>query len=124
MAMIARYVLALTHLPMFWLYCSDRRREPHVVFRINRSVPYRGACRILSEVVVSLPICRRTDGPGNKSAAAVGAYVVQYRVHAVSTERAFVGADPRLGRIRRQIPVAIFAVRSNLQRHGLSVDWG
>jgi len=123
MAMIARYVLALTHLPMFWLYCSDRRREPHVVFRINRSVPYRGACRILSEVVVSLPICRRTDGPGNKSAAAVGAYVVQYRVHAVSTERAFVGADPRICCIRRKHLVAVLAGWPQFKHDALTLSF-
>src|SRR5260221_2779717 len=58
------------------------------------------------------------DRPGYKTAAAVRADVVQFVLGAVRTERAFVGTDPRLRRVRRQVLVAIFAVRPELQRHG------
>jgi hypothetical protein len=61
-----------------------------VIFQIHRLVPDLAASRILFEVIVSSPVCGWPDGPGNKSTAAVGAYVAQHRVHAVSTERAFV----------------------------------
>ena len=64
------------------------------------------------------PFLCRPDRPRNKTAAAVRAYVVQLVLDAVRTERAFVSADARFHRMRRKILVAIFAVRSELQRHG------
>src|SRR5258708_8033970 len=64
------------------------------------------------------PFPGRPDRPRHEAAAAVRAYVVQLGLDAVRAEGAFVSADPRLHRIRRQVLVAIFAVRSELQRHG------
>src|SRR6185312_14892913 len=58
------------------------------------------------------------DRPPLKTAAAVRADIVQLVLDAISAERAFVGTDPRLHRTRRQVLVAIFAVRPELQRHG------
>ena len=63
------------------------------------------------------PFLRGPDRPRHKTAAAVRADIVQLVLDAVRAERAFIGADPRLRRIRRQVLVAIFAVRSKLQRH-------
>src|SRR5262249_7016641 len=46
--------------------------------------------------------------------------VEQLRLYAVRAESAFVGADARVQCGRRQILVAIFAVRPELQRHGVA----
>src|SRR5258708_7590353 len=70
------------------------------------------------------PFPGRPDRPRHEAAAAVRAYVVQLGLDAVRAEGAFVSADPRLHRIRRQVLVAIFAVRSELQRHGRLTVFG
>ena len=43
--------------------------------------------------------------------------IAEFRLHAIGAEGAFVGADARLRRRRRQVLVAIFAVRAELQSH-------
>ena len=63
------------------------------------------------------PLGGGPDRPRHKAAAAVRADIVQLVVGAIRAERAFVGADPRFRCIRRQVLVAIFAVRPKLQRH-------
>src|ERR1700756_2760196 len=65
------------------------------------------------------PLPCRADRPRRKDAAAVWADVEDFRLHAIGAEGAFVGADARVERVGRQILVAIFAVRSKLQRHGV-----
>ena len=52
-----------------------------------------------------------------EAASAVRAYIVQFVVGTISAERAFVGAYPRFHCVRRQVLVAIFAVRAELQSH-------
>ena len=47
------------------------------------------------------PLGRRPDRSRRKSAAAVRAHIMQFRLDAIRAERAFVGADPRFRRIRR-----------------------
>ena len=64
------------------------------------------------------PWCGRPDRPRGKAATAIGTHIVELVLGTVRTECAFVAADPRFRRTRRKIPVAIFAVRSKLQRHG------
>ena len=68
------------------------------------------------------PLVRGPDRPRHKAAAAVRADIVQLVLDAIRAERAFIGADPRVHRIRRQVLVAIFAVRPELQRHGRLVS--
>ena len=75
------------------------------------------ACRTQADVVAILPIGLRPDWTRRKAAAAIRADVEQSGLDAVRTERAFIGADPRIRCVRRQVAVAIFAVRSELQRH-------
>jgi len=53
----------------------------------------RGARGVLAQVVVPLPILRRSDGSGNETAATVGTDVVQHVRHADRAERAFIGAN-------------------------------
>jgi hypothetical protein len=64
------------------------------------------------------PRCGRPNGARSETAAAVGAYIVELVLHAIRAERALIAADARFRRTRREILVAIFAVRSKLQRHG------
>src|SRR5665213_569054 len=66
----------------------------------------------------STPGCGRPDRPRNETAAAVRANIMKLVVDAVRAERALIAADARFRRIGREIPVAIFAIGSKLQRHG------
>ena len=56
-------------------------------------------------------------GRGSKSAAAVGTYIAQDGVDASRAKGAFVGTYPRIRRVCREVLVAIFAVRSEFERH-------
>src|SRR3954467_7733921 len=73
--------------------------------------------RLLGRAHARSPLLRWPDRARRKAAAAVRADVGEVRLHAVGAERAFIGADPRIGCVWRQVAVAIFAVRSKLQRH-------
>jgi hypothetical protein len=66
------------------------------------------------------PRCGRPDRSRSETAAAVGAHIMELVLDAVRTERALIAADARFHRICGEILVAIFAVRSKLQRHGVS----
>ena len=74
--------------------------------------------RMLGDTYAWPPFLRGADRPRDKSAAAVRAHIIELFDRAVRTERAFVAADASIRRMRRQILVAIFAVRPELQRHG------
>ena len=79
------------------------------------------ACPMAAASVTHTPgrhSVRGPDRPRRKTAAAVRADIVQFVLDAIRAERAFIGADPRFRRVRRQVLVAIFAVRPELQRHG------
>ena len=76
-----------------------------------------GRRRLLGETDSGAPLGRRPDWSRRKSAAAVGADVVEMGFDAIGAEGALVGADARVGRRRRQILVAVFAVGSELE-HG------
>jgi hypothetical protein len=70
------------------------------------------------------PLGARPDRPCDKTAAAVGAHVVEVVLDTVLAERAFVRADTRFRCAWRKVLVAIFAVRPELQRHGRLVMSG
>jgi hypothetical protein len=70
------------------------------------------------------PLGARPDRPRDKTAAAVGAHVVQVVLYTVRAERALVRADTRFRCAWRKVLVAIFAVRPELQRHGRLVMSG
>ncbi len=57
------------------------------------------------------------DRPGRESAAAIRTDVDQDIIHAFGAKGALAGADPRFCRFRRQVLVAIFAVRSEFEPH-------
>ena len=65
-------------------------------------------------------IAGRPDRPRHEAAAAVRADIVQLGLDAIGAEGALVAADARLGRCRRQVLVAIFAVGPKLERHAPS----
>jgi hypothetical protein len=64
------------------------------------------------------PWRRWPDRPRGKTSTAIGTYIVELVLDTVRTECAFVAADPCLRRSRWKVLVAIFTVRSQLQRHG------
>src|SRR5262245_27254279 len=61
--------------------------------------------RVLHHAHARSPFLRRADRPRGKAAAAVRADVTELGLHAIRTERAFVRADPSVGRARRQVLV-------------------
>ena len=66
------------------------------------------------------PFPRRPDRPRGKSTAAVRADIAEFGLDAIGAKRALIAADTRLRGVRRKIPVAIFAIGPELQRHDLS----
>jgi len=65
--------------------------------------------RILAKKIFTLPVLLRPDRPRDESAAAIGTHVKQQMLDTMCAERAFKTANPRLGGIRRQWHVAVFA---------------
>ena len=70
-------------------------------YLINGPVLYRCARRVLTEEVVALPIFRRPDRPWDKSAATVGADILQHILNASRAKCAFVTANARIEGIGR-----------------------
>src|SRR5262249_47736852 len=66
------------------------------------------------------PLRRWTNGPRREAAAAVRTDIVQLGGDAVGAEGAFVGADARERRGRRQVAITPFAVRPQLESHRVS----
>ncbi len=89
-----------------------------------RQVHALGRWRMFFDRHAGPPFGRRPDRPGDKTAAAVRAHIVELVLDAVRAERALVAADARFRRMRRKVLVAIFAVRPELQRHGRFVMSG
>src|SRR6516165_7613313 len=73
--------------------------------------------RVLFQRYARPPFLRGPDRPRHKSATAIRAYIAEFGLDAIGTKGALIAADPRLHGIRQKILVAIFAVRSKLQRH-------
>src|ERR1044072_1266279 len=99
---------------------SDARGESRVRWRILGTVADRGARRLFAQIIVPLPIFRRSNRSRHEAAAAVGADVIEDRIDGGSAKRALVGADARLERIGRQRLVAMFAGRSELEHRSTS----
>src|SRR5215470_17183885 len=83
--------------------------------------PLCGA-RLFRQAEARAPFDYRPHRARRESSAAVGAHIVQHVLDALGAERAFVSANARVGRVRRQILVAAFAVRSQLE-HWLGSRW-
>lgn len=63
--------------------------------RINGPVLDFGARRILAQEIVTLPVSRWPDRPGNKSTTTVRAHIAQNIVNAGDAERTLVSANTR-----------------------------
>src|SRR5262245_18312587 len=87
---------------------------------INGPMLHLSARRILSQIILAVPILRRSNRSGNEAAATIGTDVVQHVFYTSCAERTFIGTDARIAGIRRQCLVAVFASRSKFQ-HG--VPW-
>ena len=82
-------------------YGFDHGGEPAVKRWIDRPMLDRGARGVVAKEVVAVPVNRRSDGSGYKSAAAVRADVLQDVIDAGRAEGALLGADARF-RVGRQ----------------------
>src|SRR5579871_4525327 len=78
---------------------DPRRMRRDVVERIFQMHPLVGR-HLLDGADACPPLALRADRPRHKTAAAVRANVEEFCFRAVRTERAFVGADARLQRVR------------------------
>lgn len=87
---------------------------------IHWSMLHRGARRIFPQEVIAMPIRRRPDRPWSEPAAAVGTDIAQHLFDARHAERAFIRADPRLKRLRRQRLIAMLTGWSEF-KHGPSM---
>src|SRR5271167_3903853 len=60
----------------------------------------------------------RSYRPAHQFAGAIGTMPFEHSLGALAAKRAFVGADPRVKRVGRQIPVAAFAIGPQFQHPG------
>jgi len=75
--------------------------------------------RMLCDRDARPPFSFGTNRPWRKSAPAIRTYVRKLGLGTVHAEGALIAANARLRRMRRQILIAILAVRPKLQRHDL-----
>jgi hypothetical protein len=88
--------------------------------RVNGPVPDVGARRVFAEIVIALPVVRRSNGSGHKATTAVRADIAQDGINARGTERTFISTDACFKRVRWQRLVALLAGWSEF-KHGLSL---
>src|ERR1700730_6727872 len=72
----------------------------------------------LCQPAARAPFSLWTDRARHKAAAAIRADVGQHVLNAFGAERALIAADAGIGRVRRQILVAVFAIRSEFEHFG------
>ena len=87
-------------------------------FQVHGSVFHFRARWMSIKVVVAFPVFRWPDGPGHKVATAVRTDVTQESIDARRAERAFIRADARLKRVRRQGFIAMLTGGSEF-KHGI-----
>ena len=111
-------------LPVCGCYGPDCSRECRMRRHINRTMLDLLARRILAKKVVTLPVCRRPDGPGSKAPAAIRTNVTQHAVDAGGAERAFIAANACLKRVRGQRRVAVLTAWSQFEHRTPFVFFG
>jgi hypothetical protein len=72
---------------------------------------------MMAHIIIALPVLLRADWAFLKSSPAIGADICQNAVDAGSAERAFMAANPCVGRLWRQRLGAILTDRTKL-KHG------
>src|SRR6185436_8381914 len=85
---------------------------------IDRPMANRRARRMMGDVVVAAPVAPGPDRPRLEAAAAVRADAEQDVLDARGAERALEAADARVGRVRRQGAIAVFARGTKLEHGG------
>lgn len=88
--------------------------------RIDGTVLYHGTGRILTQIIIIIPIHCRPDGPRREAATTIRTDVVQDGFDTISAKRALVGANTRLQRIGWQRLVTVLAARSQFQHLAVS----
>jgi hypothetical protein len=94
---------------------------PHPLDEIGdlRPVPFErdplGGSRVFFAADARTPFGDRSNRARRKPAAAIGTDVAEDLVDAIGAEGALIAADPRIARLRRQVLVAPFAIRPELQ---------
>src|SRR6266478_5125474 len=78
---------------------------------------------MLPEADAWAPLGLWPDRARHKAAAAIRADVEQHALDAIGAERALIAADPRIGRVRWQILVAIFAIRPEFEHAPPLARW-
>ena len=71
----------------------DRGHKPCVRFQVYWPVFYFRTGRVRTEEVIAFPILRWSDGPRNKTAAAIGANIFQNGIHTSGAESTFISTD-------------------------------
>lgn len=105
----------LRSLPILRSDILDLRSKTRMCSNINLPVSYRGACRVLAEKIVTLPVFGWSNRSGLEATSTVWANIAQDLSNAICTEGAFVTANTRLKRVRRQCLVAVFTGWSEFQ---------
>jgi hypothetical protein len=91
-------------------------------YRIHRPVLHLAVCWIFPEEVVTFPIRRGSNWSRNKSTAAIWTDISQNAFDTGHTERALIGTDTRLKRVRRQRLIAMLTGRSEFKHGVLNVN--
>lgn len=102
-------------LPLARVRADDSSDEGVQVVTIPLQVDALGRGWLLAEANARPAFYPGANGPWHKAAAAVRANVVQDMLNAACAERALVRAYPRVGRVRGQVAVAVFAIRSKFE---------
>ena len=95
----------------------DRLGERSVGVDVDGAMLSLGRRRPLAEIIGTFPAHCRPDRPRGESSTAVRADVPQDGVDTLAAERALERADHRVGRRRRQIGIAVLAVRAEFEGH-------
>ena len=98
-----------------------RSYQFRMFLEVHRPVLHGRAGRVDTQVAVIFPVLRRPDWSGHEPATAIGAGILQDRLHAGCAEGALIGTDARFGRIRRQWLVAMLTGWAKFE-HGLSCE--
>ena len=96
-----------------------------VVARVGRMLAGGGGGMVAEPEPFTLaPGAAGPDRAGHEIATAGRADIVQHGLDAVGAVGAFVGTDPRVGAVGRQVAVAEFATRAQFEHGGAFVEAG
>jgi hypothetical protein len=95
---------------------TPHRLNPGILLHIRRMLIQPLASQGLVHPVhrsrITPPLLRRPNRPPHQLPTAIRTNILQHALRAIRTKRAFESTDHRRRRLRRQIPVTAFAVRS------------